>query len=217
MDKSLTILLPVHNAQSTLQRQVIELLEFLPELASDFEVVIVDDASTDQTEDVGLDLARQFPQVRLLRQNEHRGHAAAVEAGLSRTTGEFVFVNDPGIPLTESDVQRLWKMRSDTSLVMARAHVYPRNLDQSLLKRLMAWGEAVKQQASSKKGSVQMIRRSAIESLTQVNQPEQAISVDRDEMTDAVRIVRDSTPGRVPPPASAVFQSYQTSEQLSYF
>lgn len=219
MQKSLTILLPVHNAQATLAGQIKELLDFLPEISSEFEILIVDDASTDSTEDVALDLARHFPQVRVLRQNEQRGHHFAVEAGLARTSGEIVFVNDPGVPMTEADIQRLWKMRDDTSLVMARAHFQPRQLDQHLLSRLMAWGDALKKQESHPQGSIQMFRRSAIESLTQLPEPEQAISVDRSELTDAVRLVKQSQPGQVPAPPTSVtsMPSSSFSEQLSYF
>jgi cellulose synthase/poly-beta-1,6-N-acetylglucosamine synthase-like glycosyltransferase len=219
LQKSLTILLPVHNAQATLAGQVKELLDFLPEISSEFEILIVDDASTDSTEDVALDLARLFPQVRVLRQNEQRGHHAAVEAGLARTSGEIVFVNDPGVPMTETDLQRLWKMRDDTSLVMARAHFQPRQLDQHLLSKLMTWGDALKKQETPPRGSIQMLRRSAIESLTQLPEPEQAISVDRSQLTDAVRIVKQSQPGQVPTPPTSVtsMPSSSFSEQLSYF
>lgn len=219
MHKSLTILLPVHNVQATLAGQVKELLDFLPEISAEFEILIVDDASTDSTEDVALDLARQFPQVRVLRQNEQRGHHIAVEAGLARTSGEIVFVNDPGVPMIEADVQRLWKMRDDNSLVMARAHVHPRQLDQHLLNKLMTWGDALKKQSAVPQGSIQMLRRSAIEALTQLPEPEQAIAVDRSELTDAVRLVKQSQPGKVPVPPTAVMTmtNPSTSEHLSYF
>ena len=99
MHKSLTILLPVHNAQGTLARQITTLLDFLPEISTEFEILIVDDASTDSTVDVALDLARRFPQVRVLRQSQRLGHQRAIEAGLARSSGEIVFINDPGIQL----------------------------------------------------------------------------------------------------------------------
>ena len=108
MHKSLTILLTVHNAQGTLARQVTTLLDFLPEISTEFEILIVDDASTDSTEDVALDLARRFPQVRVLRQSQRRGHQRAIEAGLARTSGEIVFINDPGTQLKEAELCLLY-------------------------------------------------------------------------------------------------------------
>lgn len=219
MHKSLTILLPVHNVQSTLAGQVEELLDFLPEISAEFEILIVDDASTDSTEDVALDLARQFPQVRVLRQSKQRGHHVAVEAGLARTSGEIVFVNDPGVPMTEADIQRLWKMRDDTALVMARARFQPRPLDQQLLTKLMTWGDALKKPAAVPQGTIQMLRRSAIEALTRLPDPEKALAVDRDELTDAVRLAKQGHPGKVPAPPTSVtsMPDPSLSEHLSYF
>ena len=139
MHKSLTILLPGHNAQGTLARQITTLLDFLPEISTEFEILIVDDASTDSTEDVALDLARRFPQVRVLRQSQRRGHQRAIEAGLARTSGEIVFINDPGTQLKEAELLRLWRLKDDPALVMARAKVQAGHLDQHLMSRLMTW------------------------------------------------------------------------------
>ena len=218
MHKSLTILLPVHNAQGTLARQITTLLDFLPEISTEFEILIVDDASTDSTEDVALDLARRFPQVRVLRQSQRRGHQRAIEAGLARTSGEIVFINDPGIQLKEAELLRLWRLKDDPELVMARAQVQAGHLDQHLLSRLITWGEALKQPKHSPNGSIQMLRRSALETLATTENPTEEISIDRNGMTDAVRLVRQNHAGRVPAPPTITPPTVSlTSEQVSYF
>ena len=218
MHKSLSILLPVHNAQGTLARQITTLLDFLPEISTEFEILIVDDASTDSTEDVALDLARRFPQVRVLRQSQRLGHQRAIEAGLARTSGEIVFINDPGIQLKEAELLRLWRLKDDPELVMARAQVQAGHLDQHLLSRLMTWGEALKQPKSTPNGSIQMLRRSALETLATTENPTEEISIDRNGMTDAVRLVRQNHAGRVPAPPTITPPTVSlTSEQVSYF
>ncbi|MCH2121833.1 MAG: glycosyltransferase family 2 protein [Pirellulaceae bacterium] len=218
MHKSLTILLPVHNAQGTLARQITTLLDFLPEISTEFEILIVDDASTDSTEDVALDLARRFPQVRVLRQSQRLGHQRAIEAGLARTSGEIVFINDPGIQLKEAELLRLWRLKDDPELVMARAQVQAGHLDQHLLSRLITWGEALKQPKSPPNGSIQMLRRSALETLATTENPTEEISIDRNGMTDAVRLVRQNHAGRVPAPPTITPPTVSlTSEQVSYF
>ena len=218
MHKSLTILLPVHNAQGTLARQITTLLDFLPEISTEFEILIVDDASTDSTEDVALDLARRFPQVRVLRQSQRRGHQRAIEAGLARTSGEIVFINDPGTQLKEAELLRLWRLKDDPELVMARAKVQAGHLDQHLMSRLMTWGEALKQPNSPPNGSIQMLRRSAVETLAKTENPTEEIAIDRNGMTEAVRLVRQNHAGRVPaPPAITPPTVSLTSEQVSYF
>lgn len=113
MDQSLSVVLPVHNAQSTLAAQVQQLLDVLPDLTSRFEVLIVDDGSTDHTQEVATDLAVEFPQVRILRTAGRHGTPAAVQMGLQRTLGDIVFVQDERTRVCPSDLRRLWQLRHD--------------------------------------------------------------------------------------------------------
>ena len=57
MKPSVTVLLPIHNAQHRLERQVAEILDVLPELTSRFELLIIDDGSTDDSFEVARHLS----------------------------------------------------------------------------------------------------------------------------------------------------------------
>ena len=92
MHRSLTVLLPVRNAQSTLTARVMQALETAADLAERFEVVIVDDGSTDDTSEVAFDLARDYPQVRAVRHGRGLGHEAAVRSGFAGSHGEVVLL-----------------------------------------------------------------------------------------------------------------------------
>ncbi len=62
----------------------------------DFEVLVVDDASTDGSMD---HLEERFPGVRLLQLTEHHGFARAVNAGIRATSGEYVLLlNNDTLP-----------------------------------------------------------------------------------------------------------------------
>ena len=108
MERSLTILLPVHNVQSTLAKTVQELLEVVGELTEQFELLIVDDGSADATSEVAHELARRYPQVRTLRHGRRLGREAAVAAGLEHSTGELVFVPDDMDSAAAEELRRLW-------------------------------------------------------------------------------------------------------------
>jgi len=165
LERSLTVVLPVYNAPQKLQDHAPRLLEMAAELTSAFEVLIIDDGSTDQTDDIARDLARRFPQVKSVRHAKHQGQQAAVEAGLKRATGDVVFVHDVESPISEKEMHRMWALRNEDQLVMAeadRSDAPSGAMSDEVVLRLMSLRDA----NSRKKSGLQMIRRVAAEELT---------------------------------------------------
>lgn len=107
----LSILLPVRNAQAILQTNVQRLLDVLPELSGRFEVLIVDDGSTDATCEIADELARAFPQIKVARQTIAIGWAASVAKHASQATGEFLMIHGGGEVATD-EIVSLWRLRS---------------------------------------------------------------------------------------------------------
>lgn len=108
MERSLTVLLPVHNHQSSLGGQVQRILDVLPDLTRQFELIIIDDGSTDATLEVADELANQYPQIRVARHAVPQGRLAALRTGLSRSTGEVILLHDEGSGLSMKEVQKRW-------------------------------------------------------------------------------------------------------------
>jgi glycosyltransferase involved in cell wall biosynthesis len=169
VDLSLSVVLPVHNAEATLTRHVSELLELLPDIASRFDILIVDDGSTDQTEEIAHELTRYYPQIRLVRHQRRRGAEAAVETGLRRTSGDVVFVQDEQSEISASEIRQLWEMRHDHQLVTARVELPRRPRSPHLLDRVTGWGDQPDEAPEATcRGGIQMIRREAVEELEQL-------------------------------------------------
>ena len=115
MKPSVTILLPIHNAQHRLEHQVAEILDVLPELTSRFELLIIDDGSTDESFDVARHLSLKYPQVSALRHPLRLGLMQAVRSGLAQTEGDLVLVGDERHGVRADDVRRLWHSYNDSS------------------------------------------------------------------------------------------------------
>ena len=117
MERSLSVLLPVHNVQSTLADIALEVLEVGSELTPRFELVIIDDGSDDATSEVAHELTRDYPQIRAFRHGEPLGREAAIRTGLKRSRGETVFLRDENCPSAVDELRRLWRGLDDRRAV----------------------------------------------------------------------------------------------------
>lgn len=141
--KSLSVVVPVHNAERSLTRRIGHLLEVLHDLAAKFEVLIVDDGSTDQTEDVALELAQQYPQVRVTRHSEQLGIEASAQTGAVHTTGDIVVVHAGQEPVNASQLRRVWEHREYEELVVAPVGSNVGGISSSVLRELEDWGHGL--------------------------------------------------------------------------
>jgi glycosyltransferase involved in cell wall biosynthesis len=97
----LSIVVPVFNEQATLARVVHKLIDVVPHL---FEVVVVDDCSTDQTKEIAAELAEQYSQVRVVSHDHNLGKTAALRTGFALTTGDMVIVQDADLEYDPSEI-----------------------------------------------------------------------------------------------------------------
>jgi hypothetical protein len=95
----LSVLLPVHNVQATLASDVARLLDTLGEMTAWFDLLVIDDGSTDATCEIAEELVTEYPQVRLIRHAMRRGVEASWRVGLGRTDAPIVVGHNgrPGV------------------------------------------------------------------------------------------------------------------------
>lgn len=108
---TLCVLLPVYNAHETLEPNVTDILEVLPELSERFQITILDDGSTDDTVDVATDLAARYPQVRLIRHPVRLGLAESIQTALDNVRAEQLLISDEDYNLEPDDLRVLWQLR----------------------------------------------------------------------------------------------------------
>ena len=89
----ISVVAPVFNEHSTLPELHRRLTEVLEPLAP-YEIVLVDDGSSDGSWDTLLELAARDPHLRLLRLSRNFGHQAALSAGLDAARGEAIVLMD---------------------------------------------------------------------------------------------------------------------------
>lgn len=127
MSPELSVVVPMFNEEAVLPLLAERLRPVLDGLGVDYELLTVDDGSTDLTPALLERLRREWPAVRIVRLRMNAGHQAALSAGLVAARGRFVVsldadLQDPPelIPrmlrtAVEEDVDVVYGVRSDRS------------------------------------------------------------------------------------------------------
>jgi len=82
-----------------------------------YEVIYVDDGSTDESPSVLRALAREDPRVRVIRQRRHSGQSAALAAGFSLVRGAVVVTLDADLQNDPADIPRLLEQLGEHDVV----------------------------------------------------------------------------------------------------
>jgi glycosyltransferase involved in cell wall biosynthesis len=87
----LSVVLLAHNAVSQVAAVVSRWVTFLDGLKRDYELILVDDGSTDGTAEKAESLAEKYPALRVLRHATHQGEGAALRTALEATRHPLLF------------------------------------------------------------------------------------------------------------------------------
>jgi len=103
----LSILIPVYNERTMVERSLAQVLAApLPE-NMDRELIIVDDCSTDGTSEILDRLAAREPGIRLIRKKVNEGKGAAVRTAIQEAQGDFCIVQDADLEYDPAEYPRL--------------------------------------------------------------------------------------------------------------
>jgi glycosyltransferase involved in cell wall biosynthesis len=91
---SISVFFPCFNEQGTVESLTRKSISVLEMLTDDFEVIIIDDGSTDDTAGIADRLAGEIPRVRVIHHPGNLGYGAALQSGFRAATKELVFYTD---------------------------------------------------------------------------------------------------------------------------
>ncbi|HQX63245.1 MAG TPA: glycosyltransferase family 2 protein [Thermomicrobiales bacterium] len=107
LNRKLSLVLPAHNEAENIEAVVRRALEVLPQVVSDFEIIVVDDGSRDETAEIVDRLATEEPRVRAVHHEVNRGYGAALTSGFTAATGDAVMFMDSDRQFDIADIRAL--------------------------------------------------------------------------------------------------------------
>lgn len=94
MKPGISVFFPAYNDAETIGALVLAALEVLPTLTDDFEVIVINDGSTDGTRAQLEALAKRYPELRVIHHSRNGGYGAALRSGFAAAQKELIFYTD---------------------------------------------------------------------------------------------------------------------------
>jgi len=105
----LSVIIPVRNEAPNIVPLVAEIRAAL-DTRVDYEIIYVDDGSTDATADEVDRLRRDFPRLRLVRHAKSTGQSTAIRTGVKAATADWIATLDGDGQNDPADIPKLWTM-----------------------------------------------------------------------------------------------------------
>jgi glycosyltransferase involved in cell wall biosynthesis len=101
----LSVIIPLYSEQE-LVIQLLKELETIswPSFLKDYEIIIVDDCSKDDSFRIVSDYIENKPKIKLFKHESNQGKGAAVRTGTSKSSGDVILIQDSDMELSPNDI-----------------------------------------------------------------------------------------------------------------
>ncbi|MBD0692846.1 glycosyltransferase family 2 protein [Streptomyces sp. CBMA123] len=166
----LSVVMPIYNEQDALPLTVERLRPILDGLGVDYEVVGVDDGSTDATPVLMQKIRQDWPQFRTIRFSRNSGHQAALKAGLDRAFGDYVVSIDADLQDPPEKIPEMLALARDEQLDIVYGVRGDRGSDSSFKRRTAGayyWlmRKLVGKRMPNQAGDYRLLSRAAVDAL----------------------------------------------------
>jgi len=90
----LSLIIPIYNEESCLNKNFETIKAYLDTLKKDYEIILVDDGSSDNTASIIEEIVQTNPQTRFLNSQKNKGKGHAVRSGILSAAGKYVVFTD---------------------------------------------------------------------------------------------------------------------------
>lgn len=132
----LSIVVPVFNEQENVQFLHEKLSDECRKIKKNYEIIYVDDGSTDKTIEIICSIQTVDPSVRIIKLSRNHGHQIALSAGLDHSEGEFTITMDADLQHPPELIPEFLKKASEGYDVVTGVKNY--TVNRGALKNILA-------------------------------------------------------------------------------
>jgi len=135
MIRSLSFVMPMYNEIDNIERAIDDARRMAEAAVPDFEVVIVDDASTDGSGELVDRLAREDPRVKVIHHPRNRKLGGSLRTGFAAATKEWVLYTDSDLPIDMEDARQALPLTDTSDIVIG----YRISRHEGWKREVMSW------------------------------------------------------------------------------
>ncbi len=132
---SISVFFPCYNEQENVGRTVEKALDVMEKLNADFEVIIIDDGSSDGTGQIADEIAGRDGRVNVVHHEANLGYGAALQSGFKAATKELVFYTDGDGQFDINEMPPLLDLMEQYDIVSC----YRLNRQDSIIRKINGW------------------------------------------------------------------------------
>lgn len=135
-DYSLSVVLPAYNEEENAANAVEEVFAVAQQLGVDYEIILVNDGSTDRTGEIGRGLEQRVPNFRLVEHYPNRGYGGALKAGFAAASKDLVSFVPADNQFDFGEIERFLAKLDEADIVCG----YRANRQDNVVRRFFAFG-----------------------------------------------------------------------------
>jgi glycosyltransferase involved in cell wall biosynthesis len=134
-DLSLCAVLPAHNEEENIEATVNQCVSYLEKNVGKYQVIVVNDGSSDNTRGIVDEIASGNPSVILVNHEVNRGYGGALLSGFEKASLDYIFFMDSDGQFDISDLDRMLPAVNESDVLIG----YREDRADSVLRSLNAW------------------------------------------------------------------------------
>jgi dolichol-phosphate mannosyltransferase len=122
----ISVVCPFYNEAEIIEHSVLELLDRLASLNEQWELIVVNDGSTDDSQEIVQRIAEKYQQLRVVGYPRNRGRGHALRTGISSARGDIIVTTEIDLSWGERIVHELvgaMRLWPDTDIMVASPHL----------------------------------------------------------------------------------------------
>ncbi|MDP4011096.1 MAG: glycosyltransferase family 2 protein [Candidatus Roizmanbacteria bacterium] len=115
---NISVVLPIYNEDKIISATIREVLNRLPKYVQKYEILAVDDGSTDKTAQILSTLSRKHTSIRVITHSPNKGYGAALQSGIQKAKYSWIFFMDSDLQFDVHDIKSLIDVAERNDLIV---------------------------------------------------------------------------------------------------